>query len=222
MSALLKSYLPTQIIFREGLPGTNTYVVRSGKVEISIVRDGHKVILACIGEGASFGEMAPFDGGPRSATACAITPCDVWCIRSEGFREMVDSCPPLVKTLVDGLVARVRKLNTKIASSATLDSWLVTAHILDLLAKLRPVNNDSDSVVVPLKQVMERIPEVLGISSEDTQSILQEMQDAKLLSMTTGDNCQVVITQFRSFLPRARVALRIAGGRPLEAKESLF
>ena len=99
MTALLKTYHTSQIIFREGLPGSSTYVVRSGKVEISVMRDGHKVILAILGEGALFGEMAPFDGGLRSATASASTACEVWCIRTAGFKEMVESCPPFIRTI---------------------------------------------------------------------------------------------------------------------------
>ena len=220
MTALLKTYLPSQIIFREGLPGTSTYVVRAGKVEISVQREGRKVILATLGEGALFGEMAPFDGGLRSATASAATSCELWCIRTEGFREMVDSCPPFVKTMVDSLVSRVRKLNTKLVSSANMESWLAVAHMIDLLARSRNPHGESESVVVPLSSLLERLPEILGISEDDTIEIVREMQEAKLVTLTDGDDAQIVVTQFKSFLSRVRVALRIASGRQHESKET--
>lgn len=220
MTALLKTYLPSQIIFREGLPGTSTYVVRAGKVEISVQREGRKVILATLGEGALFGEMAPFDGGLRSATASAATACELWCIRTEGFREMVDSCPPFVKTMVDSLVSRVRKLNTRLVSSANMESWLAVAHMVDLLSRSGHPRGESDSVVVPLSKLLERLPEILGISEDDTIEIVREMQDAKLVTLTEGDDAQIVVTQFKSFLSRVRVALRIASGRQHESKET--
>lgn len=220
MTALLKTYLPSQIIFREGLPGTSTYVVRSGKVEISVQREGRKVILATLGEGALFGEMAPFDGGLRSATASAATACELWCIRTDGFKEMVDSCPPFVKTMVDSLVSRVRKLNTKLVSSANMESWLAVAHMIDLLSRSGHPRGESDSVVVPLSKLLERLPEILGISEDDTIEIVREMQDAKLVTLTEGDDAQIVVTQFKSFLSRVRVALRIASGRQHESKET--
>lgn len=220
MTALLKTYLPSQIIFREGLPGTSTYVVRAGKVEISVQREGRKVILATLGEGALFGEMAPFDGGLRSATASAATACELWCIRTEGFKDMVDSCPPFVKTMVDSLVSRVRKLNTKLVSSANMESWLAVAHMIDLLARSRNPHGESESVVVPLSLLLERLPEILGISEDDTVEIVREMQEAKLVTLTDGDDAQIVVTQFKSFLSRVRVALRIASGRQHESKET--
>lgn len=220
LTALLKTYLPSQIIFREGLPGTSTYVVRSGKVEISVQREGRKVILATLGEGALFGEMAPFDGGLRSATASAATACELWCIRTDGFKEMVDSCPPFVKTMVDSLVSRVRKLNTKLVSSANMESWLAVAHMIDLLSRSGHPRGESDSVVVPLSKLLERLPEILGISEDDTIEIVREMQDAKLVTLTEGDDAQIVVTQFKSFLSRVRVALRIASGRQHESKET--
>jgi CRP-like cAMP-binding protein len=220
LTALLKTYLPSQIIFREGLPGTSTYVVRSGKVEISVQREGRKVILATLGEGALFGEMAPFDGGLRSATASAATACELWCIRTDGFKEMVDSCPPFVKTMVDSLVSRVRKLNTKLVSSANMESWLAVAHMIDLLSRSGNPRGESDSVVVPLSKLLERLPEILGISEDDTIEIVREMQEAKLVTLTEGDDAQIVVTQFKSFLSRVRVALRIASGRQHEPKET--
>lgn len=220
LTALLKTYLPSQLIFREGLPGTCTYVVRAGKVEISVQREGRKVILATLGEGALFGEMAPFDGGLRSATASAATACELWCIRTEGFKEMVDSCPPFVKTMVDSLVSRVRKLNTKLVSSANMESWLAVAHMIDLLSRSGHPRGESDSIVVALSQLLERLPEILGISEEDTIEIVREMQEAKLVTLTEGDDAQIVVTQFKSFLSRVRVALRIASGRQHESKET--
>lgn len=219
MSALLKTYSPSEIIFREGLPGSSTYVVQSGKVEISVQRDGRKVVLAMLGEGALFGEMATIDGGLRSATASASTMAEVYCIRSDGFRQMIDECPPFVKTMVDSLISRVRKVNTRLASTASVESWLACAHLIDLLARQRPANQDVESVVVHVAQVMERLPEILGMSVPDTHEVLNEMEVAHLLTVSGGENGQIVVTQFKSFLSRVRIALRIAAGRQHEPKE---
>lgn len=219
MSALLKTYSPSEIIFREGMPGSSTYVVQTGKVEISVQRDGRKVVLAVLGEGALFGEMATIDGGLRSATAAASTAAEVYCIRSDGFRQMIDECPPFVKTMVDSLISRVRKVNTRLASTASMESWLACAHMVDLMAKLRPANQDAESVVVHVPQVMERLPEILGMSAPDTLAVFQEMEAAHLLTISGGENGQIVVTQYKSFLSRVRIALRIAAGRQHEPRE---
>lgn len=221
MSSLLKTYLPSQIIFREGLPGSSTYVVRQGKVEISVMREGRKVVLATLGEGALFGEMAPFDGGLRSATASAATSCEVWCVRTEGFREMVDACPPFIKTMVDSLVGRIRRLNGKILSSANPESWLACAHVIDLLARYQTDLVKSDTAIVPLPLVLERLPEILSLSESDVALVLRDMERHKLLTLIDDEPARIVVPQFRSFLSRVRVALRLAAGSPSESKEAV-
>src|SRR5438105_11557540 len=58
-----------QIICREGDPGEEMFVVRRGSIVISKLVTGRvEQVLARIGPGDFFGEMALFDRSPRSAT----------------------------------------------------------------------------------------------------------------------------------------------------------
>src|SRR5919201_6769932 len=57
------------VLFREGEPGKEMYVVQAGKVNITkTVRDTEK-ILATLGAGEFLGEMALLNNKPRSAGA---------------------------------------------------------------------------------------------------------------------------------------------------------
>lgn len=59
-------------IFSAGDPGDGFYVVESGRVRISaVVGNDQTRVLAMIGAGYFFGEMAVLDDAPRSATAHA-------------------------------------------------------------------------------------------------------------------------------------------------------
>ncbi len=59
-------------IFKEGEPGDGIYIVKSGLVQISaVLNDADRVVLARLGPGEMFGEMAVLDQNPRSATALA-------------------------------------------------------------------------------------------------------------------------------------------------------
>ena len=61
-----------------GEPGESLYVVRSGEVEL-FIRDtaGQKIALAIAGAGEVFGELALLDRGPRTATAVALSDCEL-------------------------------------------------------------------------------------------------------------------------------------------------
>ncbi len=67
-----------EILFRAGEPGESLYVVRSGEIEL-FIRDtaGQKIALAIAGAGEVFGELALLDRGPRTATAVALTDCEL-------------------------------------------------------------------------------------------------------------------------------------------------
>lgn len=69
-----ESYGPNQLIFREGEPGEDMYVVLDGSVLISkFIPGGGDEGLAFLGRGEYFGEMAVMDQLPRSASARAHT-----------------------------------------------------------------------------------------------------------------------------------------------------
>ena len=58
-----------EIIFHAGDPGNALYIIVSGDVKISLPsEEGDEAILATIGPGDVFGELALLDGAPRSAT----------------------------------------------------------------------------------------------------------------------------------------------------------
>ena len=56
-----------KLIFAEGDRGEEAYRVIEGSVEISIQRSGQKLVLARLGAGETFGEMAMIESRPRSA-----------------------------------------------------------------------------------------------------------------------------------------------------------
>ncbi|MBY0355363.1 MAG: cyclic nucleotide-binding domain-containing protein [Rickettsiales bacterium] len=67
-------YKPGEIIFRQGYPGDNAYIIIRGQVEIiDEMGDGTEYRLALLEAGQMFGEMALLDDKPRSATARAAT-----------------------------------------------------------------------------------------------------------------------------------------------------
>ena len=65
-------------LFQAGDPGDSLFIVRTGEVEL-YVRDnvGQKIVLTTAQEGDHFGELALLDAGPRTATAVALTECEL-------------------------------------------------------------------------------------------------------------------------------------------------
>ncbi len=70
----LVEFEPTEVIFWEGESAGNFYIILDGTVEIRRRRpNGDIFVLATLGEGQFFGEMALLQKSPRTGTAMAKT-----------------------------------------------------------------------------------------------------------------------------------------------------
>lgn len=72
MDGTVMEYTAGDVIFHEGDPPGDMFVIRSGRVVVSIADDGTSTTLATLEGGSFFGEMSVFDGKPRSATVTAL------------------------------------------------------------------------------------------------------------------------------------------------------
>lgn len=113
---------PDQIIFHLGDPGGLLYVIGRGKVKIShTTSDGQEVMLAILGPGDFFGEMALIDEAPRSATAMALETTETWTLHREEFVAYLQDNPDLALHVLRTLAGHIRRLNVQLADIFFLD-----------------------------------------------------------------------------------------------------
>jgi len=107
-----RRYRRSETIFHQGDPGDSLYVIESGAVKIVLPdpegEDG--AIIATLGAGDFFGELALLDGAEHSATAVALEPTEALVLRRDEFERLVDEDPNLRRALFAGLVGELRRL----------------------------------------------------------------------------------------------------------------
>jgi hypothetical protein len=86
---------PGTAIVTEGEVGHHLYVIEDGEAEVS--RDGH--LVATLGRGDYFGEIALLRHVPRTATVVAKTPATLLSLEREAFLEEVTGHPVVRKTV---------------------------------------------------------------------------------------------------------------------------
>ena len=99
-------------LFKEGDPGDTAYVVLLG--EIDVVRsddEGHDVVIATLGAGEVFGELALIDGEPRSASAVAKVESQLFSIGRDDFIRLMSSSPRFLGDFMVGMTGRIRQTN---------------------------------------------------------------------------------------------------------------
>ncbi|MGF1535635.1 MAG: Crp/Fnr family transcriptional regulator [Elainellaceae cyanobacterium] len=95
-------------IFDQGQEGRSLYIVVSGEVKVHI-RDR---VLAQLGQGACFGEMAVFDAEPRSASITTLQACDCLLLTQQQLYEAIDETPEIAINIIRLLSRRIRTLNS--------------------------------------------------------------------------------------------------------------
>ncbi|MYN46099.1 cyclic nucleotide-binding domain-containing protein [Pseudoduganella sp. FT93W] len=72
-----RRYLADEIIFDEGEEGQALYLIMSGRVIISRLRPQGREVVAEMGPGAFFGDLALLDNSPRNAQTRALDNCEL-------------------------------------------------------------------------------------------------------------------------------------------------
>jgi len=83
-------FMPGEIIFEQGQPGDNFYIIKSGEVErlIKHPEDEKESIVGTLRPGQSFGELSLMFDSPRGSTTRAKTEVECWAISAENFQRL--------------------------------------------------------------------------------------------------------------------------------------
>ena len=96
------------VIFKEREHATCAYVIEHGRVEITTDVSGERRVLATMGPGEMFGEMAVLDGTVRSGTATTVADTRLTLIHEEQLRSRLESAEPILKLLLRVILNRFR------------------------------------------------------------------------------------------------------------------
>ena len=106
-SEMTRTYPEDAMIFSESAPGAEMFIIQSGHVAITKVVNGNEVVLAVLGKGDMFGEMALLENKPRSASAIAKSQCTLMVVNRHNFNTMVSTQPQLISRLTTTLGERL-------------------------------------------------------------------------------------------------------------------
>ncbi len=116
------SFNPGDIIFQRGDPGDALYFIREGEVEVlapSSEGEEAEDVVATLGAGDLFGEMALVEAEPRSATVRAKTVAKMFRIKKDYFDDLMraenEIAQKIYKKLTVILSHRLRETTERLA-----------------------------------------------------------------------------------------------------------
>jgi CRP-like cAMP-binding protein len=113
----LRFLAPQEILFKESEPASSVYFVKRGGLRAIKDYGGQNIILGPVQAGEFVGEMAHFNGQPRSATVQAVSDCEMIEIPTGVLDMVLFSKPAWAKALIGTLAKRLMRSNTPTANS---------------------------------------------------------------------------------------------------------
>ena len=155
------------VVFAEGDVADRMYVVRVGRVAISMRQpEGKESIVALMEAGDLFGEMGLFDGDHRSAGARALEATELVVVPYEPLARVLSHRPALLWPVLGMLSRRMRVTDAALADSLFLD---VTGRTAKRLLELA---GGQDEFALPVTQ--EELAGMVGASRERVNKALAQ------------------------------------------------
>lgn len=136
--AHLYRFAAGESIFEIGSPGQSMLAVLVGTVRITAQSSaGREIVLADLGAGEVFGEIALLDGRGRTASAIALSACELLVLERRDVLPFLESHPQACIRLLETLCDRLRQADEQITEIAFSDLSVRLAKVL-LSKAVRP------------------------------------------------------------------------------------
>ena len=151
-------YEPGDYIIMEGDPGTTFFVIEDGEVEVLRGGNGGESpdVLAILGPGDFFGEMALIDNRPRNASVRARTTVDVLVMGRNVFQQISNALAPFRRILADAVKRRSGDLWQRFPSAfKILEREPFSSFIEPVVVRLGPDNTFEDALNLLIEKPLE-------------------------------------------------------------------
>ena len=173
-----------ETVFHQGDPGNALFIVASGSVKVVLPSNetAEPAIVAILGPGEFFGELAILDGAAHSATIVAVEPTETLVLQRDAFLELVDSEPALRRALLASLATEIRRLTGHVEDLHFLDLPGRLASRILRLAEGRSRGEDR-AIRIPWPYTQSELAGMIGGSRQSVNRLLSDLADDGLVRL---------------------------------------
>jgi CRP/FNR family transcriptional regulator, cyclic AMP receptor protein len=183
-SAHQRALAPGEVVFDEGEPGDELFVVQSGEIELTRRGLGGARRVGRFGAGDFFGEISAVEGSRRTARAVAVGPARVLRLDRATLEAMCVSEPEIALRLIRGLAHRLLDAEHRLAQ---VDADEVLRPLVrTLLGAAQPDPRHGSRIPLRLRELAE----ASGLTLMEAHQALQLLFERGVLHLV--DDCLVV------------------------------
>jgi CRP/FNR family cyclic AMP-dependent transcriptional regulator len=182
----LVRYPAGRTVFAKGDPGDSLMIVLEGRIRISSpTAEGREMVLNFIEPGQVLGEIALLDGKPRTMSATAFEPVQVFFLRRKAMLDFLEMKPSVAIRLIGVLCQKLRR-TTEVLEEKMLFSAAsrVARGLLRLAAEHG--RRTREGVLIDLKLSQSELGALIGLSRENVNRQLSAWRDNGIVSLRGG------------------------------------
>jgi CRP/FNR family cyclic AMP-dependent transcriptional regulator len=178
----IRRFRKGETVFHQGDPGDALFILATGSVKVVLPSDegAEPAIVAILGPGEFFGELAILDGAPHSATIVAIEPTETLVLHRDAFLGLIDSQAELRRALLASLAGEIRRLTGHVEDLHFLDLPARLASRIVRLAATQAPAQDGE-VRIPWPYTQSELAGMIGGSRQSVNRLLAELADDGLV-----------------------------------------
>jgi CRP-like cAMP-binding protein len=184
------------VLFQEGEPGREMYVVQSGRVNVAKKVGEVEKILASLGPGEFLGEMSILNNKPRSATATCAEDSKLLVIDAKTFEAMIRSNAEIAIRMIKKLADRLAEANEQIENLLFADASTRVVHFLATAAEKVPKGPAGHKVGILPKELSGRV----GVRPEQADEVLMKLLKSRIVSVHPDGFVVPDVAKLRHFL----------------------
>jgi CRP-like cAMP-binding protein len=177
-----RKYPKNSMIILEEEFGDTVFAIVKGTVKITRVNDeGKEVILALLGQGEMFGELAILDGEARSANALAQEECFLLAFPKGEFLNILRTQFKVSFALMAELAKRLRKSDQQIEALSLSDAeHRIGVSLLNLAEDMGVIMKGQ--VTIDKLPFQQDIANMAGTSRETVSRVMKMFEDKSLIT----------------------------------------
>jgi CRP/FNR family cyclic AMP-dependent transcriptional regulator len=196
-------YRRSEMIFREGEPAERLFLIDQGRIKLTIAAArGGELLIAVLGHGQIFGELAVIDRGPRAMNARAMEDSLVYALSSDVFWTMLENRPALARRLLELMARRLRRADQTSQDLVFFDAPTRLARKLLELAEEHGVpTGNQEEIRLTVKVTQEEVAQMIGVTRGSANRLLASFAERGWIGWNEG---YVLLIHPESLLHRAR------------------
>jgi CRP-like cAMP-binding protein len=206
-----RTYQKNDMIFAEGEPGEEFFIIKSGSVKIAKVTNKNEILLAVLKAGDIFGEMALLESKPRTACAVANEECQLMAVNRTNFDQMIKTQPQLITRLTTMLAERIWMSFKQLANTRISDLLGRMYDMVLIQLECKRVNLNAKIPCV-FEFGGDELIHMVGFSQNDGSMALQKMLQNRYVEIVQEKLCVTNVTEFsrQAYYYRKKLAMEEA------------